>query len=150
MAVKQLPVDFLEFIRLLNARNVEYVLVGGWAVGIYAEPRATADIDFYISNSQKNIQRVVDALADFGLHDVPADLLLPPNDVLRIGRSPLLIEIITHADGLEFATTFERRETIEIEGTEVSVISIDQLLINKRASGRAKDLADIESLEKFR
>ena len=147
MAQKQLPVDFKEFIQLLNSHEVRYVLIGGWAVGVYAEPRFTADIDFFIDSSRANLDAVILALADFGLSNVPKDIFDPPNDVFRIGRSPLQIEILTEVKNLDFEDTWEKRSQINIAGTPIFVIDKQSLIANKQSVARPKDLSDLAALK---
>ncbi len=147
MAMKQLPEDFKDFIRLLNEHNVRYLLVGGWAVGIYGTPRATKDIDFLIATDDKNINNLLKALKEFGAPDVEKSIFRETGNVFRMGRTPVQIDIINEADGISFEACYERRNTIKTAEVDISVISKEDLIINKRASGRHRDLADIESVE---
>jgi len=147
MAPKQLPDDFREFIQCLNAHDVRYLLVGGWAVGIYGSPRATKDIDFLIAVGDENIERLQAALREFGAPTVKNSVFQEPGNVYRIGASPIQIDIINQATGIDFDDCFPRRETIETEGLRISTISKADLIRNKKASGRFRDLADVEFLE---
>src|SRR5689334_23101133 len=99
---RPLPVDFAEFIRLLNSKKVRYLILGGWAVNLYANPRATGDIDFLISIEEKNVDKVLDALKDFGMKNVPRKHFQELGNVIRMGFPPTKIEILTGASGIEF------------------------------------------------
>jgi hypothetical protein len=146
MVSRQLPDDFREFIRFLNANEVRYLLVGGWAVGIWGTPRATKDIDFLIAVDDENIVRLKAALFGFGAPTVDDRVFQEPGNVYRIGRSPIQIDIINQASGIEFDDCYSRREIITVGDVEISVISKADLLRNKLASGRHRDLADAETL----
>lgn len=147
MAPKQLPDDFREFIACLNKHSVQYLLVGGWAVGIYGTPRATKDIDFLIGCDDENIGRLQVALLEFGAPTVEDRVFKEPGNVYRIGSSPVQIDIINQASGIEFADCYPRRELVIADGVEISVISRADLVRNKRAAGRLRDLADAEAIE---
>ena len=147
MAPKQLPVDFKEFIQCLNKHRVKYLLVGGWAVGVYGNPRATKDIDFLITIDSGNITQLQKALHEFGAPTVGGEVFKEKGNVFRMGSSPIQIDIINHADGISVDDCYTRREIIEVDGIYISVISRADLIINKRSSGRLRDLADVEYLE---
>ncbi|MBN2626968.1 MAG: hypothetical protein JXA95_09915 [Spirochaetales bacterium] len=148
MALKRLPVDFKEFIECLNNHKVRYLLVGGWAVGLYGNPRATKDIDFLISIEQDNIKLLQKALQEFGAPTVDDTVFIEKGNVFRMGNTPIQIVIINHSDGIEFHESYEQRNSIEIDGMEITVISKDDLIKNKKSSGRLQDLADADFLEK--
>ncbi|KAA3616452.1 MAG: hypothetical protein DWQ05_12020 [Calditrichaeota bacterium] len=148
MAKRQLPEDFKEFITFLNKSKVRYLLVGGWAVGIYGNPRATKDIDFLIAIDDENIQKLLSALEKFGAPRVDGKVFQVKGNVFRLGRSPVQIDIINDASGINFEECYPRRNTVSIENIEISLISKADLIQNKRAAGRHRDLGDIESLEK--
>ena len=104
MADPALPPDFSEFLRLLNAHRVSYLIVGGYAVGFHGHPRATADIDIWVPRRADTAQQLVAALQAFGF-DVPelsTDLFLRPDQVIRLGVPPLRIELLTTLSGVEF------------------------------------------------
>jgi len=147
MAPRLLPDDFKEFIQCLNKHRVRYLLVGGWAVGIYGNPRATKDIDFLISTDDENIGKLQPALLEFGAPTVPDTVFQEPGNVFRMGISPVQIDIINRASGVEFDECYARREMLTAEDVEISVISREDLVRNKKASGRLRDLADVEFLE---
>jgi predicted nucleotidyltransferase len=136
-------------LKLLNSKRVEYLLIGGYAVGYYGYPRATADMDVWVAMSPQNAARLVSALRTFGF-DVPAlepELFLQQKQVVRLGEPPLRIEILTSISGLTFADCFPRRKKARLDGLRVNVISLQDLKRNKAASGRPKDLDDLEHLQ---
>ncbi len=148
MAMIPLPSDFSAFLKLLAVHEVRYLLVGGYAVGYYGYVRATADMDLWVSRESENATRLVLALREFGF-DVPEledGLFLKENQVIRMGIPPIQIEIITSISGVEFAACYAEREVASWEDVEVSIISLSRLKQNKRASGRLKDLLDLEYL----
>jgi hypothetical protein len=131
----------------LNKHEVGYLLVGGWAVGIYGNPRATKDIDFLIGMDDDNIRKLQAALREFGAPTVADAVFQQPGNVYRIGASPVQIDIINQASGIEFDDCYARREMLDSGGLRISTISKADLVRNKRASGRLRDLADVEFLE---
>jgi hypothetical protein len=148
MAAINLPPDFREFLRLLNAHKVEYLLIGGYAVAYHGYPRATADLDIWIATHPRNAAQVVAALKEFGF-DVPelsAKLFQAENQIVRLGVPPVRIEIATGISGVNFTECYAGRVIDVLDGLDVSLISLHDLKRNKRASGRHKDLDDLENL----
>ncbi len=148
MAQKQLPEDFKDFIKFLNVNKVKYLLVGGWAVGIYGNPRATKDIDFLIAVDNANLKRLKKALHEFGAPTIDMAIFKEKGNCFRMGRPPIQIDIITDATGIDMKSSYLRREIIEVDDLQISVISKEDLIENKKASGRHRDLDDAEILEK--
>lgn len=148
MDVPLLTDDFREFLRLLNANRVEYLLVGGYAVGLHGYPRATVDIDIWVRPSEVNAGRVMDAVRafGFGLPELEASLFVDPRTLVRFGTPPFRIELMTSIDGVEFDGCAARAERFDLDGLTVPVIGLADLKANKRAAGRHKDLADLEYL----
>ena len=148
MADPQLTDDFKEFLRLLNASSVDYLLVGGYAVAIHGYPRATVDMDVWIRPSQPNAEAIVQALRAFGfdLPDLKAEVFLSPRALVRFGVPPFRIEVMTAIDGVAYDVCRSRALMVDIDGIPVPVIALDDLKANKRATGRHKDLADLENL----
>lgn len=148
MDPRSLTKDFREFLQCLNARGVEYLVIGGHAVAFHGYPRATADLDTWIAVNAINASRVVDALRDFGfdLPDLNPELFLRPDRIIRMGVAPNRIEIQTGIDGVTFSDCFAKRIVAELDGVTVSFISLIDLKTNKKASGRNKDLADLDHL----
>ncbi len=145
----QLPTEFKEFLRSFIDHDVEYLLIGGYAVGYHGYPRATADIDVWVACNQSNTDRIVEALKTFGF-DVPEltpALFLEEHRIVRMGRAPLRIEISMSIDGVEFEACYRERIVDTIEDLEISIINLEHLKQNKRASGRLKDLADLDYLD---
>ncbi|HXG94029.1 MAG TPA: hypothetical protein VNN73_16920 [Blastocatellia bacterium] len=133
---------------MLNANNVEYLLIGGYAVGYYGYVRATADMDVLIGSNPENAARAVAALHQFGF-DVPelsVELFLKQESIVRLGELPFRIEIVTSISGVSFDECYRERIVDTIDGVEVPIISLRHLKINKKASGRFKYLADLEHL----
>lgn len=148
MATIRLPSDFKDFLKLLKDHNVQYLLVGGYVVGYYGYPRATADMDVWVAVNKENAERLVIALQEFGF-DVPglsAELFLKENQIIRMGVPPIRLEIITSISGVKFDQCYKKRVTDELDGVEVDMISLKDLKVNKKASGRHKDLNDLENL----
>ena len=144
----EFPQDFSEFLKLLNAHRVEYLLIGGFAVALHGYPRATADMDVWVARDRSNAERLVSCLREFGF-DTPnltPELFDDPNRIVRMGVAPLRIEILTEIDGVNFKDCSARSVNQSVDGELIPVISLEDLKANKRASGRAKDLDDLENL----
>jgi hypothetical protein len=141
--------DYKDILRAFSAEKVEYLLVGANAMAAHGYPRSTLDIDLWIMRSLENAAAVMRALQRFGapLNDLTADDLQKDDTIFQIGVAPRRIAIITGVSGLEFGEVYTRSQAITIEEIEVRVPSIDDLIRNKRATGRTKDLADAEALE---
>ena len=149
MATIPLPPDFKEFLKLLNNQKVKYLLIGGYAVGYHGYVRATADMDIWIERNPSNAERVVKALREFGFHaeNLSAGLFLEKGQVIRMGVPPMRIEVLTSISGVEFKECYETRIIEDWDDISVNIISLKKLKQNKRASGRLKDLTDLEHLE---
>jgi hypothetical protein len=144
----ELPKDFKEFLRLLRAHGVEYLLIGGWAVGYHGYPRSTDDLDIWIAIAPDNAARAAQALREFGF-DVPelsTDLLLQNDQIVRMGVEPVRIEVMTTISGVRFGECYPERLETMLDGEPVSLISLRHLRLNNKASGRLKDLSDLENL----
>jgi hypothetical protein len=148
MATVNLPQDFKEFLRLLHSREIEYLLIGGYAVGYHGYPRATADLDVWIAINPSNAEKLVGALIDFGfdLPELQPELFQKEDQVIRMGIPPIRIEILTSIDGVTFTECFEDRIKDSLDNVPVNIISLEHLKRNKQASGRHQDLADLENL----
>jgi len=140
-----LPDDFKEFLRLLRLHGVDYLLIGGYAVGYYGYPRATGDLDVWIAQTADNAERVVSVLQafGFGVSELTGALFLRQGSMVRLGNAPLRIEILTGVSGVSFDDCYRERNEVVIDGVEVAVISLPCLRTNKQASGRLKDLDDL-------
>jgi hypothetical protein len=149
MAKPRFPDDLREFLKLLNSRKVEYLLIGGYAVGYYGYPRATADMDIWVSMSEQNAAKLVRVLREFGfdLPELKPDLFMKEDHVVRLGEPPVRLEILTTISGVRFADCYRHRVRARFDGLRVNLISLGHLKRNKRASGRAKDLDDLQHLK---
>ncbi len=148
MATINLPPDFKEFLRLLNAQQVEYLLIGGYAVAYHGYPRATADMDIWIAAHPRNAERVVAALKEFGfdLPELSPELFLKEGQIIRMGVPPVRIEIATGISGVSFERCYAARVVDVLDEVEVNLISLADLKVNKKAAGRHRDLDDLEHL----
>jgi hypothetical protein len=148
MATPLLPADFKEFLKLLNEKKVEYLLIGGYAVGYYGYVRATADMDVWIARNEENAARTLAAIREFGfdLPDSIQEMFLKPDNVARMGVPPFRIELLTSISGADFDVCYAERVIDTIDEVTVPIISLRHLKINKKASARLKDLADLEHL----
>ena len=147
MEKKQLPEEFKDFIKCLNSNNVKYLLVGGWAVGIYGHPRTTKDIDFLVSNDKNNLKKLQNAFIEFGSPPIDIQAFTEEGYVIRMGSSPTQIDIINKASGISINDCYSRKVIMNVDGIEIMLISKEDLIINKKASGRQTDLGDVEKLE---
>lgn len=140
--------DFKEFLRLLNASRVDYLLVGAYAVGLHGYPRATVDLDVWVNPIPDNAARVIEALQQFGFDVLTIEprLFIDPRSIVRFGVPPFRIEIMTSIDGVTYGDCWNNRETFDMDGLSVPVIGLADLKANKRAAGRYKDLNDLENL----
>jgi hypothetical protein len=144
----ELPNDFKEFLRLLNSHRVEYLLIGGYAVGYHGYPRATNDIDVWVAIHTDNAERLVNVMQAFGF-SVPGlskELFLEQEKIIRMGVPPMRIEVLTSISGVIFDECYAARIVGEMDGVQVNLIDLDHLKQNKKASGRYKDLSDLEHL----
>lgn len=147
----QLSTDWKEFLHALIARRVRFVLVGGHAVAAWGEPRMTEDLDVLVGPSLANARRLRRALADFGFGDIAptAEDFLDERKVWMLGRKPNRIDILTAIDGVSFAAVWRGRVPIDLDGGELFIIGREELLANKRAARRPKDLADVAAIERM-
>jgi hypothetical protein len=144
--------DFAEMLAALSAEGAEFLIVGAYALAAHGYPRATGDLDIWVRPTKANADRVWAALTAFGapLHELTRDDLQSPGIVFQIGVVPCRIDLLTTISGVSFEEAWNRRILLEITGTKAPFLSLDDLVRNKRATGRTKDLADAEELEKSR
>jgi hypothetical protein len=144
----RLPPDFKDFLRFLNEEQVEYLLVGGYAVGFHGYPRMTKDIDVWVAMSPENAARIVRALHRFGFS--PKSLsptpFLDERKVLQIGIEPVRIDIITSIPGVQFAECYAKKIDFLFEGMKINLINLEDLKTSKKACGRRQDLKDLDEL----
>jgi len=148
MAIPLLPHDFKEFLKLLTLETVEYLLIGGFAVAYHGYTRTTADIDIWISVHPDNATKLVRAIRQFGFdaESLNQSLFLTKNKIIRMGMPPFRIEILTGISGVDFEECYTERITANVDGIDINIINLKDLKINKKSSGRLKDLDDLEHL----
>ncbi|MEA5620712.1 DUF6036 family nucleotidyltransferase [Cronbergia sp. UHCC 0137] len=141
--------DFKEFIQLLNDNQVKYLVIGGYAVAIHGHPRYTKDIDIWIEMSQENAEKMIKALVGFGFGSLglTAEDFQCADQIIQLGYPPNRIDLITTPDGIDFKTCYQARIEIKIDDIFVNFIDLENLKLNKQASGRLQDLADLENLQ---
>ena len=144
--------DYKDMLHALSEEKVRFLLVGAYALAAHGYPRATMDIDIWVMPSPQNADAVLRALHRFGapLHNLSKEDLQKDGTIFQIGVAPRRIDIITTASGLQFEDAYEKSLSLNIEGIELHIPSIDDLIRNKRAVGRTKDMADVEALESLK
>ena len=142
--------DFADFLRLLNERNVRYLVVGGYAVAYHGYPRYTGDLDVFVEASPENAARLVEVYGEFGFNrsDLKPEIFMIPDNVVRIGHEPVRLEVLTSITGVAFADAYVRRIQVEMNGLVVPFIALVDLIKNKTSTGRGKDRVDAEALQK--
>lgn len=140
--------DFKEFIQLLNANNVKYLIVGGYAVGFHGYPRYTKDLDVWLLVSEENAEKIINTLKQFGFGGVGLNKtdFLKTEEFVQLGYPPNQIDLVTSCDGVEFSECYKSKLEIEIDDTTINFIDLDNLRKNKKASGRPQDIADLDNL----
>lgn len=140
--------DWKEFIELLISNEVEFVVIGAFARALHGIPRFTLDIDFLVSTEPDNADKVVKTVREFGFSSLglQRDDFIEPGKVIQLGFPPRRIDLLTSIAGVEFKEVWETRQFGRLEGIQVPFISKEMYVLNKRAVGRTKDLADIEAI----
>ena len=148
MGKTQFPEDFKEFLKLLEENEVRYLLIGGYAVGVHGYARTTLDMDIWIGMDDDNARRMVEVMASFGFSrdELNPEIFLDERCLIRMGLPPIRLEVLTTIDGVEFSPSYERRIERQIDDLLIKVIGLEDLRTNKQASGRNKDLADLDHL----
>ncbi len=146
----ELQKDFRELLELFNAHDVHYLIVGGYALAYYGAPRYTGDIDIFVKPDSNNASLVLKALNDFGFGSAGLKLedFTNPDNIVQLGYPPVRIDIMTSISGVSWDDAYNSREEGKCGDVTVYFIGLDQYIQNKRASGRKKDLADLEALGK--
>ena len=141
--------DFKEFVELLIKHNAEYLIVGGYAVGVHGHPRYTGDLDVWLNPTPQNALLILKSVNEFGFSSYklsPEDFMKPGN-VIQLGYPPIRIDLITEIDGVAFEECFKNRKKVIIEDIPVYFIGYNDLLKNKRESGRPRDIDDLNNLQ---
>jgi|SRR5690606_20466029 len=141
--------DFIDFIELLNEQQVKYMVVGAFALSFHGRPRNTGDLDIWIKPDAENAGKMVKVIEEFGFGQLGLndEDFLRENYVTQLGYPPLRIDILNAISGVNFDDAFHTRLETEIDGLQISFISAEDLIRNKRCVGRPKDLGDIDALE---
>jgi len=143
--------DFAEMLAALSAAGADYLLVGALALAAHGVVRATGDLGVWVRPTPDNAAKVWRALLAFGapLHELTERDLATPDVVFQIGVAPYRIDLLTSIDGVSFDEAWRNRAALRVEGQEITLIGREDFLRNKRATGRLRDLADAEELEKL-
>ncbi len=141
--------DFSEFIECLRAREVRFLVVGGYAVAAHGHPRYTGDLDVWLLVGSENAMRLLRALEDFGFGAVglTVDDFMWSGRVVQLGYPPFRIDLLTSADGVQFDDCWDERLEIVVDGVPVPFIGLEDLRRNKTATGRPQDVADLAALD---
>lgn len=144
--------DYKDMLQALLDNKVKFLLVGAYAMGAHGYPRATGDIDIWVEPSSENSARVYHSMAAFGapLHEIDETTFATPGVVFQIGIAPRRIDIITTISGVAFEDAQQQQQVVEIEGLSIPILSLGDLIKNKRATGRDKDRLDADQLENQR
>lgn len=140
--------DFKEFVELLIKNRVEYLIVGGYAVGVHGYPRYTGDLDIWINNSDENSKRILKCVNDFGFSSYNLKLtdFTKDGSIIQLGYPPIRIDIINQVDGVKFSECFTNKKIVKVDNLQVNFIGYDDLIKNKKATSRPRDIDDIQNL----
>jgi hypothetical protein len=140
--------DFLDLLRAFSDHSVRFLVVGAYALGVHGRPRATGDLDVWVDPTPTNATNIIQALEQFGapVGQVTAHDFSRPGVVFQMGLPPVRIDVLTELSGLTFDEAWPTRTTATFGPLSVNVLGREAFIKNKRATGRAKDLGDIESL----
>ena len=143
--------NFIEFIKLLNENNVKYVLVGGWAVIFEGYSRTTGDMDVFVERDEENAEKIINVIKEFWGSTIgfSKEDFLKEENVIMMGRPPFRIDILMDISGVNFKEVFDTSKIYDDEGVKIRCIHINELIKNKKSTGRLKDLADADMLEKI-
>ncbi len=140
--------DFSDLLQIFNANNVRYLVIGGYAVVQYAEPRYTKDLDVWISTDSENAESVYKALVEFGapLSELTVNDFSEEGYFFQMGVPPVRVDVLMGIPGVQFEKCWKKRVEMDFDGLKVNFISKDDLIIAKKASGRPQDLIDADLL----
>jgi len=144
--------DFEDFIGLLNQHNVDYMVVGGYALAFHGKPRHTGDLDIWIDISDDNAGKMVRVIEEFGMSSLGMERadFLKEGVITQIGYPPLRIDILNEIDGVDFKEAYPNKLIIDVEGLPVKYIGLNDLIKNKQTSGRKQDISDVNELNKLK
>ena len=154
-ANNKFPTHFKDFIVELNKHKVEYMLIGGYALGVYGHIRATNDLDIYINATEENALKMVKACIDYGIPEesINHEMFLTQK-MIGIGQPPLRIEILKKLDMVDFEYAFQRVKKTSVEGVSINVVDLDDLILLKKAAvkgrNKSRDVEDLSFLEKLK
>jgi predicted nucleotidyltransferase len=142
--------DYRDMLRALSDHEVRFLVVGAYALGAYGYPRATGDFDIWVDSTIQNSKRIYSSLAAFGasLNDISERTFTETGIVFQIGIAPRRIDIITGIDGVTFSEAYGKKELIDVDGLKIPFLSKEDLIVNKRATGREKDRLDADYLSR--
>lgn len=140
--------DFKEFVQLLIKNKVEYLIVGGYAVGIHGHPRYTGDLDIWLNPTRENAELILKSVNEFGFtsFNLSIDDFIKAGNVIQLGYPPLRIDLLTEIDGVTFKKCYSNRLNVIIDDLNVSFIGYADLIKNKKKTGRPRDIDDVDNL----
>ncbi|MBX7225529.1 MAG: hypothetical protein K1X55_05830 [Chitinophagales bacterium] len=141
--------DFKEFVELLIQHQVEYIIVGGYAVGIHGYPRYTGDLDIWLNPTKENATKILVCVNAFGFasFNLSIEDFTKIGNIIQLGYPPLRIDLLTEIDGVTFTECYQNKIEVEIDDLVINFIGYHDLIQNKLSTGRLKDLGDIEHLQ---
>ncbi len=140
--------DFKEFVELLIIKKAEYLIVGGYAVGVHGHPRYTGDLDIWLNPTKENATKILNCVNEFGFESFQLSIedFMKEGNVIQLGYPPLRIDLLTQIDGVTFMECYENKKLVEIDGLIINFIGYNDLIKNKSSSGRLRDIDDINNL----
>jgi predicted nucleotidyltransferase len=144
--------DFEDFVKLLNDYQVDYMIVGGYALAFHGKPRHTGDLDIWIAISDVNAEKMTNVIRDFGMASLKLQMedFLQAGLITQIGYPPLRIDILNEIDGITFEEAYQNKAIIDIDGLNINYIGLEDLIKNKISSGRHQDISDVVALRKIK
>lgn len=144
--------NFKEFLQLLNEHEVEYLVIGGYAVNFHGYPRYTKDIDIWIWAARPNREKLIDAINAFGMESLQLDVddFSDSDTIIQLGYEPFRIDLLLEVEGLDFEKSYDQRQEVTLDGVNVNFLNINDLIKAKETAARLQDLADAEQLRKIR
>lgn len=141
--------DFIDFVKLCNEYDVNYLVIGGYAVSIHGYPRSTKDLDICIKISEENAEKMVHVIKDFGFESLKLkkEDFLKRDFITQLGNEPVRIDILNDLDGVPFEVAWKNKKEVIIENVKINFIGYAELLNVKQKAGRPQDIADINKLK---